>query len=81
MTRYTVVVHPTGCRIIEGESVPVGDYAALLTLWGKETDDDKDDPVLISTDLPERLMARSAVHVVSVVGRKSQLDALGKLFP
>lgn len=72
--RYTVVTHPTGCKIIEGDSCPVADYAALLTAWAK--DSEPDDEVVCDGDLPQMLMNKSAVNVLAVVGRRSQLDAL-----
>lgn len=72
--RYTVVTHPTGCKIIEGETCPVADFAALLTAWAK--DGEKGDEVVCDCDLPRILQQKSAVNIVAVVGRRSQLDAL-----
>lgn len=72
--RYTVVTHPTGCKIIEGDSCPVSDFAALVTAWAK--DGEPGDEIVCDCDLPRILQAKSAVNVVAVVGRRSQLDAL-----
>jgi hypothetical protein len=77
--RYTVVTHPTGCKIIEGDSCPVSDFAALLTAWAKRGE--ADDPMICSTDLPKALNARSAVNVIAVVGLVSELDELSATIP
>jgi hypothetical protein len=74
MSRYTVSIHPTGCKIIEGASIPVQDFAALVTAWAKDAE--HDDDVFCSTDLPAILTKRSASNVVAVVGRRTQLEAL-----
>lgn len=79
MSRYTVVTHHTGCQIVEGESIPVTDAAALLTAWAKRGE--ADDPVECDTRLPAKLTAASAVHVVLVVGRRSELAELEKIYP
>jgi hypothetical protein len=72
--RYTVITDPSGCRIVEGESIPMGDAGALLTAWAERGDES--DPVVCDMRLPKILTARSASKVVLVVGRKSELDAL-----
>lgn len=73
--RYTVTTHPTGCKIIEGDSCPVADFAALVTAWAK--DGEPGDEVLCDCDLSKVMTRSSGVNVVAVVGRKSQLAALG----
>jgi len=72
--RYTVVTHPTGCKIIEGDTCPVADFAALLGAWAKAGE--PGDEVVCDCELPRMLKARSAYNVVAVVGRQSQLDTL-----
>ena len=72
--RYTVVAHHAGCRIVEGESIPMADAAALLTAWSKRGDNN--DPVICSTDLPRALTIRSGRNVVLVVGKLSEVEAL-----
>ncbi len=72
--RYTVITHPTGCKIIEGDSCPVSEFAALIGAWAKAGE--PGDKVLCDCDLPRILKAQGGVNVVAVVGRRSQLDAL-----
>lgn len=74
--RYTVVTHPTGCRIIEGQSIPVADFAALCTAWAKEGEPGNE--VVCSTDLPKALNAVGSSNVVAVVGRPGQLQKLAE---
>jgi hypothetical protein len=69
---YTVTIDPSGVRLIVGESIPLADFAALLEVWS--SDQDEDDPVLMSTEIPKHVKIYG--RIVAAVGRRDQIDAM-----